>query len=335
VANILVYIELVDERPAAPSLEALGEGRRIASFLGATLYAVVPTLAPARTGPDDVAALLSRHGADKVILVAGPDGRLPALYATHGHTLTAALGRVPAALVLLAATPGGRDLAPRTAARLGAAYVPEPSLEYGAKGVLVLSRPVYGGGYRRRLAADELERPLVVTLTPGAHLPARGDDQAEIIVLKDGPPPWCGVEEVARTADPGAALETARVVVTAGAGLEAADYALARDLACALGGEVAVTRAAVERGLDTSDREVGVGGRRVAPRLYVACAASGSPDHLAAVPPDAQIVAINRDPSAPIFRVAAYGIVGEFGAVAPALIAAARRRGVTGRAAAP
>ena len=320
-ANLLVYIERSGGQVSGASLEALGEGRRLASFLGATVYALLPC-ADHRGDPAAVDRL-GRHGADKVLVAGGVDPKLPPLYATHGHLVVAALWRVPAALVLVAATPGGRDLAPRTAARLGAAYVPEPTIAYGSGGELILTRRVYGGGFQRRLAAHDLERPLVVTLTPGARQPAHGLAVAETINLHTEAI-RNGVEEIRRVADPAAALETARVVVTAGAGVDPQSYDLVRALAFALGGEVGLTHAAVELGLGSCDREVGVGGRRVAPRLYVACGASGSAEHLLGVAPGAEIVAINRDPKAPIFGVASYGIVGDFATVAPGLIAAAR-----------
>jgi electron transfer flavoprotein alpha subunit len=322
VANILVYIEMAEDRPGAPSLEALGRARRVASTLGATVYAVVPC-AGAPSGGTGTIDALSRYGADKIILAVGPDHRMPSLHATHGHALWAALERVPAALVVLAATPGGRDLAPRVAARLGAAYAPEATLDYGPDGELAVSRAVYGGGYRRTLELLDIDRPLVLTLQPGRAPAVRGDDEAEVIVVQSGAPP-VAVEEIARAVDPASALDTASVVVTAGAGLAAADLDLVRDLAGALGGEVAVTRGAVERGLGPAEREVGASGRRVAPRLYVACGASGSAEHLAGVAPDAQIVAINSDPAAPIFRVASYGLVGDFAEMARGLIAAVR-----------
>src|SRR5215510_11048538 len=102
------------DRPSVPSLEALGEGRRIASYLGATLGAVLPCATPPRYHEDDAIAVLSRHGADKVVLSPGPDLGLPTLHATHGHTLAAATDRMPPALLILAATPGGRAWAPRT-----------------------------------------------------------------------------------------------------------------------------------------------------------------------------------------------------------------------------
>jgi len=284
VANILVYIELNGDRPTASSLEALGEGRRMATFLGASLCAVLSCDVPPQYADDDAIAVLSRHGADKVVLSPGPPLGLPTLHASHGHSLAAAMDRVPPALLILAATPGGRDLAPRAAARLGAAFVPEPSVEYGPHGELVLTRSVYGRTYRRRLAADDCERPIVMTLTPGSYAPARGCDEAEVLIL-GGTPPLPVLEETARAGDPAAALDEARIVVTAGAGV-GPHFPLVEELAQALGGEIGVTRAAAQLGLGHPAREVGASGRRVAPRLYVACGASGSREHLAGVSAD-------------------------------------------------
>jgi electron transfer flavoprotein alpha subunit len=324
VANVLVTIELAGDRPSDASLECLGEGRRIASFLGATLYAVLPCTAPPSYDDDDLIAELGRHGADKVILVTGPDLGGPPMWAAFGPALVAACDRAPPALVLVPATAGGRDFAPRLAAHLGAAYVPEPSVEYGPRGELVLSRTVYGGAFRRRLHADDIERPVVVTLTPGSYAKATGTQDAEMIVLTVGPVET-RVQELSRGPDAGEKLDGARVVVTAGAGVKKEQLALVEELARALGGELALTHAAVEAGLGAPEREVGIGGRQVAPRLYVAVGASGSPAHLAAVSPDAAIVAINSDADAPIFRVAAYGVVGDVGQVVPKLIGALKQ----------
>ena len=324
-ANVHVYIELVGGRPADPSLEALGEARRIASFLGATLYAVLPTGAPPETQQDELIAFLGHHGADKVVVVSAPELGNPTLYASHGHALAAVCERIPPALVLIAATPGGRDLAPRVAAKLGAAFLAEPSVEYGPGGELYLSRTVYGGAFKRRLAADDVERPLVATVTPGSYEKATGEDEAEVLVIQPAAATPAAFEEISREVDPAAALATAPVVVTAGAGVEKESWPLVVELARALGGEVAVTQEAAQRGLGPVDRAVGIGGRTVAPRLYVACGASGSTAHIMAVSPDAEIVAINRDPHAPIFRIAAYGIVGDVAEILRGLLASLKK----------
>jgi electron transfer flavoprotein alpha subunit len=319
-ANVLVYVELAGDRPCEASLEALGEGRRLASFLGATLYAALPCASPPNYGDDDIIAVLGRHGADKVVLVCEPGLGGSPLYQTHGHALATVCDKIPPAMVIVAATPGGRDIAARLAAHLGAAFVAEPSVEYGPRGELVLSRPVYGGTYRRRLSADDIERPIVTTLTPGSYRRAYGADEAEVVVVESPTPcpaPW---KQVSCEADPGAALDRAAIIVTAGAGVEKAAFGLVSSLARAIGAEVGVTRTAVEKGLLSTDHEIGIGGRTVAPRLYIACGASGSPAHLCAVCPDAEIVAINSDPAAPIFRVASYGIVGDVATILPRLL---------------
>lgn len=321
---MLAIIELAGDRPAESSLECLGEGRRIATFLGATLHAVLPCTLPPRYDDDDVIAELGRHGADKVVVITGADLGGPMVWASAGGALNLACDRVPPTLILAAATPGGRDIAPRLAARLGAAFVPEPSIEYGPRGELVLSRTIYGGAFRRRLHADDMERPVVATITPGSYPKASGSGEAEMIVLQ-APAATRVLTEVDRAGDAAAALDAARVVVTAGAGVSKEHFRLVEDLARALGGEVALTRAAIERGLGQPEREIGLGGRSIAPRLYVAIGASGSAAHLSAVSSDATIVAVNSDPDAPIFRVATYGVVGDAAAVLPKLIGALRQ----------
>jgi electron transfer flavoprotein alpha subunit len=125
-------------------------------------------------------------------------------------------------------------------------------------------------------------------------------------------------------ADAAAAPTLAPVVVTGGAGVTEKTWPLVEDLARALGGEPGATRALCARGIAPASREVGVGARHVAPQLYIVCGASGSPAHLGAVAPDAEIVAIDRDPEAPIFKIASYGIVGAIEDVVPALIESLR-----------
>jgi electron transfer flavoprotein alpha subunit len=317
-ANVVVYIELDGTLPRPTALECLGEGRRIASFLGASLVAVAPVTTPPGYGPDDLVAVLSRHGADRVILPVGPGLEGPALFVSHGQALADACLRVPPALWLCAATPAGRDIAPRLAARLGAAFVAEPSIEYGPRGDLIMARTVYGGQVRRRLSIDELERPVVATLTPGSYQHAAGMTEAELVTIEASAPPST-VEVVSQAPDPAPGLTTARVVVTAGSGVDPARWPLLCNIARALGGEPAVTRTAFERGLGAPERVICLTGRQVAPRLYIACGAAGSPAHLGAVAADSTIVAINQDPEAPIFRVANYGLVGDVAQVLPRL----------------
>ncbi|MFH0902344.1 MAG: electron transfer flavoprotein subunit alpha/FixB family protein [Pseudomonadota bacterium] len=324
-ANIHVHIEVVNDRPGEPSLQVLGEGRRIATFLGATLYAVVPS-ATGLKRDSPLVELLGKHGADRVISATGPELAGPPLFACHGFAMTAVCEQIPAALVLLAATSGGRDVAPRLAARLGAAFFADAAVEYGPHGEVVLSRRAQVGTARRRLAIENLAWPVVATLSPSSCRKSNGGGPVDVIAvpLSQRPPP--PFEEARRQPDPSATLETAEVLITAGAGIEVDQLPLLERLANLLGGELAFTEHASRKGLGPIERVVGISGRLVAPRLYVACAASGSSEHLAAVPLDAEIVAINSDPMAPVFGVASYGLVGQTQHVLPGLIAALEQR---------
>jgi electron transfer flavoprotein alpha subunit len=286
---------------------------------------LLDTSDPGPDVPDELVAALGRGGADKVVLVAAAiDRDGPALWATIGSALAAACEELRPALVVFAATAVGADVAPRLAARLGAAFAAHCVVETGPRGEVVFSRNVYGGGFRRRLALDDLDRAAVVTVAPG-HATARGASDAELLMFELGAKPDLRVERVsAGERDPSAdgdALDGARVIVTGGAGVGASAWPLLEQLAAALGGELGATRAACERGLAPAAREIGLGARYVAPHLYIVCGASGSAGHLGAVSPDAEIVAIDRDPEAPIFRAASYGLVGAVEDVVPQLLA--------------
>jgi electron transfer flavoprotein alpha subunit len=350
VANLLVYIEPPGDLAGRSvgcvpgALQALSEGRRLASALGARLHALVPL--PRAAGPertlDDFAVdvtvpimedpravhalmqTLSGHGADQVVLVPVPYG--PPLWTTHGAALVAACQRLQPLLVLVAASPAGRDIAPRLAAQTQAAFLAEPMLAMADGDDVLVSRSVYGPGQARRLTLEELDRPCVITLAGGRFRPAHGGDAAQITTLERevAAPCW---ELLDSEPDPGAALDGARVIVTAGAGIHSAhSLDLVRALAEALRAGFGATRSLCERGLMPADLAIDIGARRVAPALYIACAASGSPAHLGAISPEAVIVAINSDPAAPVFQVARYGMVGTVDDVIPGLLAALQAR---------
>ncbi len=334
-ASILVYIESDGEGPKGASLEALGEARRIASTLGATLYAYVPMSASAAFPGSDEGEwvhALGTAGADKVVMMAMADEAPgPRLWLSHGRAMHAVCMHLDPTLAILAATDAGRDIAPRLAARSGATFIAEPSLSYGPRGQIALTRRIYGGVLSRRLSLEDIDSQAVITLTPGSHARARGFDEAEALCLHPpidlGPAPEGRLDYMGSVADPGAALESAEVVVVAGGGVSSTDtYALVEALADALGGELAATATLCARGIAPPERAVGVGFRHVSPTLYVACGASGSPGHLGAICPDADIIALNNDPEAPIFQVANYGLVGDLEVTIPSIIAELRQR---------
>jgi len=340
VACVLVHIEADDDQPTPASLAALGEGRRVATSSGATLYACVvlagelpdknklghaSTIPPfgaadtAASANEALVTALGVHGADKVVFVTAAGAVRPVMWSTVGAPIAAACTHLRPALVLLPASAGSHDVGARLATRMGAAYVDSPVVEQGPRGEIVLSRPVYGGGWRRRTSLDDLDRAVVVTLPPGRR-PARGADEAEVLLLEMRTPGDSRVRLIDEKSDDGAALTSARVVVAAGGGVNAASWPMVAELAKALGGELGATRSLCARGIAPPTREIGVGARHVSPMLYVVCGASGSAAHLGAVSHEAEIVAIDRDPDAPIFKLASYGIVGAIEDVVPQLL---------------
>lgn len=326
-ASVLVYIETDADRPSPVSLQALGEGRRIASTLGAVLYAYVPVPESiSGDSRDSLVRALGQAGADKVVISKCAEAAGPPLWSGLGPALAETCEELHPVLILLAANALGKQIAPRLAARLGAAFVAEPMIECGPRGEIVFSRAVYGGTHRRRLAGEDLERAVVATLTANAYSPARGDDEADVVCRdcsNSTTSAAARIEHLDTTAEPEDNLDTARVVVIAGGGIDDfASFALLRGLAEALGGEIAATRTLCSKGIAPPEREVGVGARSVAPEILIICAASGSTATLGALAGDAEIIAINSDAQAPVFRVASYGIVGTVESVVPELIAA-------------
>ncbi len=213
-ANVLVLLELRHGAVLPVSLEALGQARRVATSLGATLYALVPLPEAPTYGEDDIIALCARHGADKVVLLTddrlGSEGEMR--YGTHGRAVLAACEQLPPTLLILGASAGARDLAPRVAARLGALYLPEGWVSMQA-GQLVLcdraGRPLTPNEDEEG-AAGGLEHTAVITVPPGRYQVAVGADEAEMVIVA-APPGKPDFAEVGRV------LSAAAYVVGEGA----------------------------------------------------------------------------------------------------------------------
>jgi electron transfer flavoprotein alpha subunit len=231
------------------------------------------------------------------------------------------LREVGATWLLAASTAWAKDLLPRVAARLGAGMASEV-LGLGGEGPEVtLRRPMWAGNV---LAEVELTTPLKVLTVRSTEFPLAGKAAApgEVVRYDPGPAPAArarvvGFAEVATTRP---ALGDARVVVAGGRGTKG-DFRAVEELADALGGAVGATRAAVDAGWVPNDWQVGQTGKVVAPDLYVAAGVSGAIQHLAGMKGSRVIVAVNKDPEAPIFLVADYGLVADLFQALPALAA--------------
>jgi electron transfer flavoprotein alpha subunit len=235
--------------------------------------------------------------------------------------------------VVFVATAQGRDLAPRVAARLGAAFAADiTSLVVTGDGIIA-THPVYSGKAIATLVVTGA--PAVLAVRPSSFAPEQTPRTATVEMLAPvGDPSASRVVVTELRTGAGARLDVAEapVVISGGRGLkEAANFAIVEDLAAAFGNAaVGASRAVVDAGWRDHGEQVGQTGKTVSPSLYIAIGISGMIQHLAGMRTARTIVAINKDKEAPIFKVADYGIVGDLFEIVPALAAAVREARRTG-----
>jgi len=218
----------------------------------------------------------------------------------------------------------GADLAPRLAFRLESAAVTDCIAVTNEGGRLTFTRPCYGGKAHEVVSVNT--GPAVVTLRAKSHAPAIPDEgrQGEVIVLSpDIDPASIRVRIVEKRleTDDGQRLDTARVVVAGGRGLDGTEgFQIAGDLAQALGGALGASRVACDLGWCPPSRQIGLSGRTVAPELYLALGISGAAQHMSGCAAAKTIVAVNTDAQAPIFKYCRFGVIGDCRELAAALI---------------
>ena len=236
-------------------------------------------------------------------------------------------------IVLYGATNNGRDLAPRVACRLETGLTADcTELDIDEEtGLLVSTRPTFGGNLMATILCPD-HRPQMSTVRPGVFKKGTPDEgRTGEIVAEDVhiDPAQIRVSLVERVKEVAEAvnLEEAEIIVSGGRGLkEEKGFDLIRELAGVLGATVGASRAAVDAGWISHVHQVGQTGKTVAPKLYIAVGISGAIQHLAGMSGSDTVVAINKDPDAPIFDVADYAVVGDLYEVVPALIEAIRAK---------
>ncbi len=319
--GLWVVAEHLHGRLRRGTYELLGEGRRLAEKLSVQLVAVLLG--------DQVQALaadLIAHGADKVYLAQDP---VLAHYRTGPYTdvLAGLINQHKPEIVLISATPQGRDLAPRLAARLSAGLTADcTGLDIAeSERLLVQTRPAFGGNLMATIICRQA-RPQMATVRPGvmkalAPDPSRAGEVVAVPVHLDERGILAKIIEIVQQeGDSQVNLQDAEIIVSGGRGLgKSENFALIRELAEVLGGAVGASRAAVDAGWIPAYHQVGQTGRTVQPKLYLACGISGAVQHLAGMSSSDCIIAINKDPAAPIFNVATYGVVGDLFEIVPAL----------------
>nr|BCX01603.1 MAG: electron transfer flavoprotein subunit alpha [Bacteroidota bacterium] len=320
--SVIAYAEQRDGQLRKPAFEVVRKGAELARELGLPFYAVL-----IGSGVKGLAERLGAYGAERVIVVDQPElaAFAPAAY---GRALALAAESRNARLVLLPATAQGKDLAPRVAVRLDAAFAPDVTALRVEDGLLQAVRPVYSGKAFATLIFRK-ERQ-VISLRPNvfpAGTPQDGiSPQVEVLTVSvEEADLRAQAREIVASAGKLDVAE-ADIVVSGGRGLKGPEnFWMIEELAALLGGAVGASRAVVDAGWRPHAEQVGQTGKVVTPKLYIAVAISGAIQHLAGMSGSRVIVAINKDPEAPIFQVADYGIVGDAFEVVPQLIEAIKK----------
>jgi len=314
-----VVVELSAGKPTALSLEVLGLARRLAGQDGGPVCAVCPA------ADEAITADLIAHGADRVYSAGEP---LLADYDSDAWTACAAwaVRTSDPAVVLVGHTTSGADLAPRLAFRMQAAVATGClGVERNADG-LRITRPCYGGNVRETVSFKT--RLTVATLRKGCFdaLPrdtARRGDTVKIPL--DRSTLRARVIERQRESGGDVRLEDARVVIAGGRGLNGPEgFEVLARLARELRGAVGASRVPCDLGWCPHSMQIGLTGKTVTPELYIAVGISGAGHHMAGCGNARNIIAINTDPDAAIYREARWGVVGDYRKVIPPLIEAIR-----------
>lgn len=318
--NVWVYIELNEGKPRNVGLELLGEGRKLADAMGQKLAAVI-----IGDGVEAIAKDAFASGADLVYLVEGPEY---AHYSTDGFTITFAdlIGTYKPSVILLGATNDGRDLGPRISCRVGTGLTADcTGLGIDeATGLVAWTRPAFGGNIMATILCPE-HRPQMGTVRPKVFKKPEPDyaKTGELIRVASKVKPGdirTKLVDIIRVCTASCNLEEAEIIVSGGRGLcKPENFSLIEDLADVLGGAVGASRAAVDAGWKPALHQVGQTGKTVGPKIYFACGISGAIQHLAGMSSSDIVIAVNKDPDAPIFKMADYGIVGDVMEVLPVL----------------
>lgn len=333
--EVWVFAEQEDGVLHDVALELCGKARLLADELGVKAGAVLPG-----RGVKGLATTLISLGIDNVYVIDDP--RLGHFQTgAYARVLTTVIAKHRPQIVIYGATAMGRDLAPRVASELRAgmtadctdldiADVDDPSAKTTHKNLLLQIRPAFGGNIIATIVNYD-QWPQMATVREGV-MPLRAADptrKGQVIEEKvhideiD-----LAVKLIERHIEPRKVnLKGARVIVAGGGGIGSKDnFKLLYELAGAIAGAVGASRAAVDSGYIGKEHQIGQTGTTVRPALYIAVGISGAVQHRAGMEESAKIVAINKDPEAPIFGIAHYGIVGDYKQVIPMMIKAIKEK---------
>ena len=321
--GLMVFAEQRGGKIHPVSYQLLGKGTEIAAKLGVEVSSVL-----LGSQMKEAAKELIYYGADKVFLYDHPTLKEFDLL-NYKHNLVKLMKEVKPEIFLLGATRLGKSLGPRVAAALATGLTADcTGLDTDEDGNLIQIRPAFTGNILAQIKTAT--RPQMSTVSYKVmQQKTRDPDRKGAIMKKDAElvPSLLTIKKQERLSEISTAITEADVIVSAGRGLKKAeDFSILADLAELLGGVVGSSRPLVDDGWIAREHQVGFSGNTVKPKLYVACGISGSPQHLAGMRSSDVIVAINTDPSAPIFKVADYGIIGDLYEIVPKLTNEIKRR---------
>jgi electron transfer flavoprotein alpha subunit len=319
--DLWVYVETDDNgKTKNVGLELLTPGRMMADKQGGKLVAVL-----IGSNLDEAVEETNNHNVDQIIVVDAPEYKT---YSTDAYAfcLVSLVEKYAPTSMLIGATNDGRDLGPRVSCRLKTGLTADcTALDVDEEsGNVAWTRPAFGGNLMATILCPN-NRPQIGTVRPGVFkksepLAGKAEIIKENIHFDIKNIRTVVLEMIAEMDDESVDLESAEIIVSGGRGVGGPEgFDTIKMLADAVGGVVGSSRAAVDAGWIAHSHQVGQTGKTVAPKLYIACGISGAIQHLAGMSGSDCIVAINKDPDAPIFNIADYGVVGDLFEVIPVL----------------
>lgn len=322
--GIVVFCEFISGSLHPVTLEILGKAHEMAEKVSSEVIAVI-----IGSGLSEAARELIYHGADIVYSIDHPSlsDFDPMLFQQN---LVPLLRELNPSTFLLGATQIGRCLGPRVAAQLGTGITADcTDLDMTPEGNLVQVRPAFAGNIIATILT--WTRPQMATVRYRVMKPASRDPRREgRIIVRDAAFSRPSAKVISTAKSTGIDISSADIIVSVGRGLSRReDLRLVQDLADALGGILGSSRPLVDDGWISKEHQVGFSGNVVKPKLYIACGISGSPQHLFGMKDSEHIIAMNKDPSAPIFRVADVGVIMDLNEILPLLTLELRKRNLS------
>lgn len=320
-SGILVYLECSGGQIHKSSIEMIGEASRLSSISDEKVYVF-----GIGESMDRVQEELLGYPITKAWLYEGEDEYNPCIYE---EVAAECVRRVKPAIVLIGGTYEGRTLAPRLAVTFRTGLTADCTmLEIGEAGELVQTRPAFGGNVMASIVTPDC-RPQFATVRPGVMAPVEkaGDNQTQFI--REDMTSLDSKVQITKIVSAKAEEDITKqdILVVAGRGVKKKeDLSMLRELAELLGGQLASSRALVEKGFTSPKEQIGLSGHTVAPSLMITCGVSGTVQFMAGMRQTRNIIAINTDPNAAIFEIAHYPVCGDLYEIVPELLDILKKR---------